>query len=88
MELLFSQAKRQAACGCTRPRCYVSCPTYLVRYAGEDERWLYLSQTRPPDRREVEVMPPGVPCFKGSSKSGRKRKGQQKKVVVNVWEGI
>lgn len=65
--------KQQYGCDCPLAKCDQHCPTYLIN-CSEDDRWLWLAQTRPPDRREVEVMPPGEPSFKGGSKSGKKRK--------------
>lgn len=88
VELLFHQDKRQQLCGCTLPRCYVSCPTYLTHYATNTEFWGWWAATSPPNHREREVHPPGEPSFKGGSKSSRKRKGKPKVIKVNAWEGV
>lgn len=84
-----NRAENKAAYGCDCPlaKCYATCPTYLI-HAGEDSRWLWLAVTRPPDRREVEVHPPGWPTFKGGGCKSKKRKSKPKAIKVNVWEGI
>lgn len=47
----------------------------------------YLMATHPPNRKEkpIHCPLPALPCFGGGSKSGRKRKGQPKKVWVDPW---
>lgn len=39
-----------------------------------DGFWGWWAKTSPPDRKVKEVLPPGDPCFKSSSKSKRRRK--------------
>jgi len=87
-ELIFHQDKRQQACGCTRSRCYVSCPVYLTHYATDAEFWHWWADTAPPNNREREVHPPGAPSFKGGSKKGRTRKKKPpKSLFVNTFLG-
>lgn len=70
---------------CSSAKCYDSCPRVLIR-AGGNEVLDFMSRTSPPNRREKEALPPGVPSFKGGSKSGRKRKKQPNKVFVTPWD--
>ena len=65
--------KQSYGCDCDQARCFKTCPTYLINCA-EDDRWLWLATSKPPDRREVEVMPPGEPDYKGGGCKSRKRK--------------
>lgn len=70
----IEQNKRLHGCDdCPAARCYVSCPRYLTHYASQAEFWDWWGKTSPPDFREKEVMPPGEPTFKSSSRSRKKR---------------
>lgn len=72
---------------CSAPKCYKSCPRWQI-YADPDETFKLLAKYSRTDMRVKEVMPPGVPTFKSSSRSKRKRKDQFKALRVSVWEGI
>lgn len=59
-------------CDCPAAKCYPTCPKVMMAQ-GSAVIFEYLLRTKPPDRRECEVMPPGRPVFKSSSRSKRKR---------------
>lgn len=69
--------------GCSAAKCYLSCPRYLT-HAEPEMLFYWWAKTSPPDRRETEVKPPGVPAKKGGSKS-RKKRSKPLKFYVNPY---
>jgi len=70
-------------CNCPAAKCYATCPKVLAR-AGGDELFTWWGRTSPPELRQKEVLPPGVPK-KGSSKSDRKRKKKKRIDGRKYW---
>ena len=60
-------------CDCPAAKCFETCPKIML---AQDSAviYAYLIKTKPPNHREREVMPPGQPSGKSSSRSKRKRK--------------
>ena len=79
VRLIQERSRRQNleryGCDCPAARCYPTCPR-IISKSEPAEFWSWWGKTSPvdPQNRTREVLPPGVPSFKSSSRSKRKRK--------------
>jgi hypothetical protein len=77
IELMRQRNRRENleryGCDCPAAKCYPTCPRIMLAQESA-VIFEYLARTKPPDNREREVMPPGRPSGKSSSRSKRKRK--------------
>ena len=69
----LNRNRERYGCDCDLAQCYKTCPRYLT-HAEPAELFAWLARTSPPNRRVKEVLPPGVPSYKGGSKSRKRRK--------------
>ena len=62
-------------CDCPAAKCYKTCQKIMAN-TEPSEFWNWWGESSPPDpqNRTREVLPPGVPSYKSTSRSKRKRK--------------